>query len=104
MFDAGPARGRQGVQPGAPDRQHREVGEMPRSDAVDEFAELLRTMKNRSGRSYDALARRVNMSSSALHRYCSGDTVPTEFETVARLGTICRASPEGLLELHRRWA
>ncbi|WP_422070546.1 helix-turn-helix domain-containing protein [Streptomyces orinoci] len=38
------------------------------SEAGD-FAELLRELKERSGRSYGALAGRLHMSTSTLHRY-----------------------------------
>jgi transcriptional regulator with XRE-family HTH domain len=72
--------------------------------ALDEFATLLREMKDRSGRTYEALARRAGISSSALHRYCSGRSVPSEFDVVERLGRLCGATREELLELHRRWA
>jgi hypothetical protein len=61
-------------------------------------------MKDRSGRSYDALARRAGISSSALHRYCSGRTVPTDFQVIERFGRVCRLDRAELLELHRRWA
>jgi transcriptional regulator with XRE-family HTH domain len=73
-------------------------------DATADFAALLREMKDRSGRSYEALARRSGISSSALHRYCSGRTVPAGYEPVDRLARLCGASPEESLELHRRWA
>jgi plasmid maintenance system antidote protein VapI len=67
------------------------------------FAELLLELKDRSGRSYEALARRAGVSSSALHRYCSGRAVPPTLEVVERLGRTCGASREEILELHRRW-
>jgi hypothetical protein len=73
-------------------------------DATDDFAALLKEMKDRSGRSYEALARRSGISSSALHRYCSGRTVPAGYEPVDRLVRLCGATPEESLELHRRWA
>jgi transcriptional regulator with XRE-family HTH domain len=67
------------------------------------FAELLLELKDRSGRSYEALARRAGVSSSALHRYCSGRAVPPTLDVVERLGRTCGASREEILELHRRW-
>jgi hypothetical protein len=70
----------------------------------EEFAALLRSLKDRSGRSYEALARRTAISRSALHRYCSGCTVPPEFAPIERIGRSCGASREELVELHRRWA
>ncbi|MFJ8150451.1 helix-turn-helix domain-containing protein [Streptomyces sp. NPDC096048] len=71
--------------------------------AGDDFAVLLRELKERSGLSYGALGKRLHMSASTLHRYVSGEVVPTEFAPVERLARVCRATPEELLELHRRW-
>ncbi|WP_372344554.1 helix-turn-helix domain-containing protein [Streptomyces sp. KL116D] len=69
----------------------------------DGFAELLRELKDRSGLSYGALAKRLHMSTSTLHRYCNGTAVPNEYAPVERLARVCRATPEELVELHRRW-
>ncbi|WP_353944031.1 helix-turn-helix transcriptional regulator [Streptomyces sp. HUAS MG91] len=69
----------------------------------DGFAQLLRELKDRSGLSYGVLAKRLHMSTSTLHRYCNGTAVPTEYAPVERLARLCRASPEELVELHRRW-
>ncbi|MFU0243000.1 helix-turn-helix domain-containing protein, partial [Streptomyces scabiei] len=71
--------------------------------AGDDFAGLLRELKERSGLSYGALGKRLHMSGSTLHRYVSGEVVPVEFAPVERLARVCRATPEDLLELHRRW-
>ncbi|MGW0813214.1 helix-turn-helix domain-containing protein [Streptomyces viridiviolaceus] len=71
--------------------------------AGDDFAGLLRELKERSGLSYGALGKRLHMSASTLHRYVKGEVVPTEFAPVERLARLCRATPEELLELHRRW-
>ncbi|MFD5806577.1 helix-turn-helix domain-containing protein [Streptomyces sp. NPDC127020] len=71
--------------------------------AGDDFADLLRELKERSGLSYGALGKRLHMSGSTLHRYVSGEVVPVEFASVERLARVCRATPEELLELHRRW-
>ncbi|TBO58246.1 XRE family transcriptional regulator, partial [Streptomyces kasugaensis] len=49
------------------------------------FAALLRELKDRSGQSYGALAKRLHMSTSTLHRYCNGDAVPAEYAPVERL-------------------
>ncbi|MET7937576.1 helix-turn-helix transcriptional regulator [Streptomyces sp. NPDC005322] len=43
---------------------------------VHEFAELLRELERRTGRSRAALAARSGVSGSALHRYCSGRAFP----------------------------
>ncbi|WP_030667434.1 helix-turn-helix transcriptional regulator [Streptomyces rimosus] len=70
---------------------------------TDDFAALLRTLKTRSGLSYGALAKRLHMSTSTLHRYCNGDAVPTDYAPVERLARVCGAKPEELVELHRQW-
>jgi plasmid maintenance system antidote protein VapI len=69
----------------------------------DLFAALLRELKDRSGLSYGTLAKRLHTSTSTLHRYVNGDAVPADYAPVERLARICRASPEELVELHRRW-
>ncbi|MEU1535605.1 helix-turn-helix domain-containing protein [Streptomyces fagopyri] len=71
--------------------------------AGDEFAGLLRELKERSGLSYAALAKRLHVSTSTLHRYVNGDAVPTDYAPVERLARACRATPDELVELHRRW-
>ncbi|MCS0602810.1 helix-turn-helix domain-containing protein [Streptomyces sp. LP11] len=68
-----------------------------------DFAELLGELKQRSGHSYGTLAKRLHMSTSTLHRYCNGDAVPADYAPVERLARLCRATPEELVELHRRW-
>ncbi|WP_316524406.1 helix-turn-helix domain-containing protein [Kitasatospora brasiliensis] len=70
---------------------------------TEEFAAALRELKERSGRSYGALATRLHVSTSTLHRYCNGATVPTEYAPVERLARACGAGDEELVELHRRW-
>ncbi|MEU6932300.1 helix-turn-helix transcriptional regulator [Streptomyces sp. NPDC046374] len=72
-------------------------------EAADGFAELMRGLKERSGLSYGTLAKRLHVSTSTLHRYCNGDAVPTEFAPVERLGRLCGATREELVELHRAW-
>ncbi|MEU6344747.1 helix-turn-helix transcriptional regulator [Streptomyces sp. NPDC046977] len=76
---------------------------MPSQDEVEEFAALLRRLKARTDRSYAALARRLNMNASTLHRYCTGDTVPLGFASVERFAAMCEATPAERIELHRRW-
>ncbi|MBK3575342.1 helix-turn-helix domain-containing protein [Streptomyces sp. MBT65] len=70
---------------------------------VEEFAALLRRLKDRTDRSYGQLARRLNMNASTLHRYCVGETVPLDFAPVERFAALCGATPEERLELHRYW-
>ncbi|MFF9063201.1 helix-turn-helix domain-containing protein [Streptomyces sp. NPDC014882] len=74
------------------------------ADTAAGLGEMLRSLKERVGLSYGALAGRLHLSTSTLHRYCTGDSVPAEFAPLERFGRICRADPEELLELHRRWA
>ncbi|MFH9349062.1 helix-turn-helix domain-containing protein [Kitasatospora sp. NPDC017646] len=70
---------------------------------TDEFAGMLRELKERSGRSYGALATRLHVSTSTLHRYCNGAAVPAEYAPVERFARACGARDEELVELHRRW-
>ncbi|MGW6455240.1 helix-turn-helix domain-containing protein, partial [Streptomyces sp. NPDC055078] len=70
---------------------------------TEAFARRLREMRDRSGRSYGALARRVGVSASTLHRYCSGHTVPMEFAPIERLARLCGCRGEDLISLHRLW-
>ncbi|MFJ4809502.1 helix-turn-helix domain-containing protein [Streptomyces longwoodensis] len=72
-------------------------------DDVAEFALQLRRLKERTDRSYAALARRLDMHASTLHRYCAGEAVPQEFAGVERFAVLCGASVEERTELHRRW-
>ncbi|MFJ9154285.1 helix-turn-helix domain-containing protein [Streptomyces sp. NPDC102270] len=67
------------------------------------FATLLRELKDRSGLSYGTLAKRLHMSASTLHRYCNGTAVPNDYAPVERLARVCKATPQELVELHRRW-
>ncbi|MFF7645439.1 helix-turn-helix domain-containing protein [Streptomyces canus] len=68
-----------------------------------EFASLLTCLKERTDRSYAALARRLDVHASTLHRYCSGEAVPPDFAGIERFAALCGASPEERTELHRRW-
>jgi plasmid maintenance system antidote protein VapI len=70
---------------------------------AEDFAVLLRELKDRSGRSYGVLAGKLHVSTSTLHRYCNGDAIPTEYAPVERLARLCAATPDELVELHRRW-
>lgn len=72
-------------------------------DEVAEFAALLRELKERTDRSYGSLARRLNMNTSTLHRYCAGEAVPVDFAPVERFAALCGASGTERVELHRRW-
>lgn len=76
---------------------------MPKDAAVEEFARLVRALKARDGRSYEALGRRLSVSASTLHRYCSGATVPEEFTVVDRLAVLCGADEEERRALEAAW-
>ncbi|MGI5040335.1 helix-turn-helix domain-containing protein, partial [Streptomyces sp. JAC128] len=76
---------------------------MPKDAAVEEFAALVRALKARDGRSYEALGRRLSVSASTLHRYCSGATVPEEFAVVDRLALLCGADEEERRALEAAW-
>ncbi|MFF5634980.1 helix-turn-helix domain-containing protein [Streptomyces sp. NPDC012825] len=76
---------------------------MPKDAAVGEFARLVRALKARDGRSYEALGRRLSVGASTLHRYCSGATVPEEFTVVDRLALLCGADEEERRVLAAAW-
>ncbi|WP_311767021.1 helix-turn-helix domain-containing protein, partial [Streptomyces rhizosphaericus] len=76
---------------------------MGNAKEVEDFAERLRALKERSGRSYGSLATRLHVSTSTLHRYCNGDAVPADYAPVERFARLCGATPEELVALHRRW-
>ena len=58
--------------PGMPFWDARQGVAVSSQDEVEEFAALLRRLKARTDRSYAALAQRLNMNASTLHRYCAG--------------------------------
>ncbi|RGD62118.1 XRE family transcriptional regulator [Kitasatospora xanthocidica] len=70
---------------------------------TDEVARLLQELKSRSGLSYGALAKRLHLSTSALHRYCNGDVMPTEFAPLDHFSRVCEATPQERVELYRLW-
>ncbi|MFE2673532.1 helix-turn-helix domain-containing protein, partial [Streptomyces hygroscopicus] len=70
---------------------------------IEDFAERLRALKERSGRSYGSLATRLHVSTSTVHRYCNGAAVPADYAPVERFARLCGATPEELVALHRRW-
>lgn len=71
--------------------------------AREALAERLRELREGSGRTYASLARRIGVSGSTLHRYCTGQTVPAEFAPVERLARLCGRSGEEREALHRLW-
>ena len=70
---------------------------------TEALAALLRELKERSGRSYGALGKRLHVSTSTVHRYCNGTAVPADYAPLERLARHCGATAEELVELHRRW-
>ncbi|SDO47129.1 helix-turn-helix domain-containing protein [Lentzea jiangxiensis] len=68
-----------------------------------ELACRLAALKQRSGLSYSELGRKSHISSSTLHRYCSGTTVPPDYRTVVGIATACSADDEELVELLAQW-
>ncbi|WP_430477402.1 helix-turn-helix domain-containing protein [Streptomyces sp. P11-1] len=71
--------------------------------AREALGERLRELRQGSGRTYASLARRIGVSASTLHRYCTGQTVPAEFAPVERLARLCGRTPEERESLHRLW-
>ncbi|CAO0829398.1 Helix-turn-helix domain-containing protein OS=Streptomyces microflavus OX=1919 GN=HUT09_32660 PE=4 SV=1 [Streptomyces microflavus] len=71
--------------------------------AREALAERLRELREGSGRTYASLARRIGVSGSTLHRYCTGQTVPAEFAPVERLARLCGRPGEEREALHRLW-
>lgn len=70
---------------------------------IQDFAAELSGLKERSGLSYGALARKLHMSTSTVHRYCNGDAVPHDYAPVERFARVCGASADELVGLHRKW-
>ncbi|MEU9200887.1 helix-turn-helix transcriptional regulator [Streptomyces sp. NPDC048332] len=70
---------------------------------IQDFAALLRGLKERSGLSYGALAQKLHMSTSTIHRYCNGEAVPHDYAPVERFARVCRATADELVALHRQW-
>ncbi|MER7485348.1 helix-turn-helix domain-containing protein [Streptomyces sp. NPDC126497] len=67
------------------------------------LAAALEGLKRRSGLTYRELGSRVFVSSSTLHRYCSGRAVPGDYSLVLRIARECGAGPEQLHEVLRCW-
>ncbi|MFJ8590252.1 helix-turn-helix domain-containing protein [Streptomyces sp. NPDC093598] len=68
-----------------------------------DLAAALRELKERTPHSFETLAARTGTSRSALHRYCSGKSVPADFATVERFAKQCGADRGELVGLHRLW-
>lgn len=68
-----------------------------------ELSRTLYELKVRSRLSYAGLARKVFISTSALHRYCTGAAVPSDYDLVMRIAKECGASDVELTELLGLW-
>lgn len=68
------------------------------------LAALLSELKERSGFSYTELARRTYTTSSSLHRYCTGRSVPRDYGMVTAIARECGATAEELRVLAVHWA
>src|SRR5690349_17376992 len=68
-----------------------------------DLGDLLERLKVSSGRSYESIGRKIHVSKSTVHRYCTGAAVPREFGVVERLGLVCGASRDDMVLLHRLW-
>ncbi len=86
---SGPRRGR-----GSP-------ANMP--DGTAALSDLLRILKERSTLSYQELAAKTFTSSSTLHRYCTGKSVPPDVGVVTDIAKVCGASPEELRRVIQAW-
>ncbi len=72
-------------------------------DAVDDFAELLAALKQRTGRSFEALGGRAGVAASTLHRWCRGERVPPDFAAVGHYARACGVTRAEMPEVYRRW-
>jgi hypothetical protein len=69
----------------------------------DELGKLLTRLKERSGQSYESIGRRAFASKSAVHRYCTGLSVPRDFGVIERIGFACRATRDEVSQLRTLW-
>ncbi|MFE0644877.1 helix-turn-helix domain-containing protein [Streptomyces sp. NPDC058877] len=77
--------------------------ERSKGAAVEDLASRVRALKERDGRSYASLGRRLNVSASTLHRYGSGESVPEGFAVLDRLARLCGADGEERRALEAAW-
>jgi len=76
---------------------------MSQSVETQRLSAFLRVLKSRADHGYRALAMRSGVSSSALHRYCTGASVPSDYRMLRQFAVECGASQTELRELHRLW-
>jgi hypothetical protein len=73
------------------------------SRSADHISERLSELKERSGRSYEWLARQTHTSKSSVQRYCTGDVVPPTFGMVESIALACGATRAEVADLFRLW-
>lgn len=76
---------------------------MGRAGAGQLLADLLNELKQRSGYSYEQVGRKAHLSSSSVHRYCSGRSIPPSFGILEQLALACGADREETARLYRLW-
>jgi hypothetical protein len=80
-----------------------ECGVTSRHSYSAELGESLMELKRRSERSYESIGRRVNLSKSAVHRLCAGQSVPPEFGRVEQVARACGAGSADIERLFTLW-
>jgi len=76
---------------------------MPNGLGSRDLGDLLERLKADSGRSYESIGRKTNLSKSTVHRYCTGAAVPREFGVLERIALACGAGRDDVVRLHRLW-
>jgi hypothetical protein len=74
-----------------------------RAASAQELSELLAELKQRSGRSYESIGRKVNISRSTVQRYCTSHSVPAEFGSLERIARVCGADKDEIVRLFQLW-
>jgi hypothetical protein len=74
------------------------------SGPADHICRRLRELKQRSGRSYEWLAKRTHTSKSSVQRYCTGGGLPPTFGVVESIALACGADRAEVAELFHLWA
>ncbi|WP_370961588.1 helix-turn-helix domain-containing protein [Amycolatopsis sp. cg9] len=68
-----------------------------------DLGDRLERLKAESGHSYTGIGRKIHLSKSAVHRYCTGVSAPREFGVVERIALACGANRDEVVALHRLW-
>ncbi|WP_204045147.1 helix-turn-helix domain-containing protein [Acrocarpospora phusangensis] len=76
---------------------------MTRTAEAEKLAAQFRMLKARADVSFETLAKRAGISSSTLHRYCSGVKTPSDPAAIRAFAKACGATTEEFHELHRLW-